>query len=142
MKKLLILSLGLLMAVGGTQAYTMPNVSVPSTDQVAQSIKNGYKKITTTVTGYMPSKKTIAQTWVAEKVSGYLLPSTETLTNVAMTTYSAATSAGNVIVDSAKQHPYYYIVGGSMIAGMLTYAAYKKATDFSDLEKIDLGLNF
>ncbi len=132
MKKLLVLSLTLLTAVGGASAWSTP--AMPSKGAVTQKFKDGYKN----VTKFMPSKETIAKTWIAEKVVENV-PSKETATQALCTAYDATKAAPMLVVDSAKRHPYVYIAGASVAAGMLTYVAYKKLTDFSDLNvNIDL----
>ncbi|HJM69108.1 MAG TPA: hypothetical protein QGF02_04130 [Candidatus Babeliales bacterium] len=134
MKKLLVLSLTLLTAVGGANALSMS--AVPSKEAVTQKLKDGYKN----VTKFMPSKETIAKTWIAEKVVENI-PSKECATQGLYTAYNATKAVPMLVVDSAKRHPYVCIAGASVAAGMLTYVAYKKLTDFSDLNvNIDLEL--
>ncbi len=150
MKKLLILSLGLL-TLAGSQAFTLP--------AMPEKVKDTYKE----ALKYVPTKEAIGQAWIVQKGLEYV-PSQETVVATANSAKDAvidgatvakdavvdgvkvakdvvldnATSAKDAVVngaiiakdatvDAAQGHPY---IAAGIVTGVvgtgITYAAYKR----------------
>ncbi|MBT4855816.1 hypothetical protein HOM50_02510 [bacterium] len=129
MKKILILSLGLL-TLAGSQAFTLPTMP--------ESVKNTYNE----AIKYVPTKEAVGQAWIVQKGLEYV-PSQETVVATANSAKDAlvdgatvakdvvidkATMAKNAVVDAAQEHP--YIAGlaalGVAYTGIFYATVYKR----------------